>query len=535
MTAARGAVAGASGAVNGASGAVNGASAGRPPLLRIHGEDTVAVALEPLEKGASLSLDACVLEIREAVPPGHKVALRDIASGERVIKYGYPIGAATADIPAGAWVHTHNLRTLLTETPEYHYQALPAALPSAAALPAALPGTISAYRRKDGQIGIRNELWIIPTVGCVNSAAAALARWADAEFGGSGGSVDGVYAWTHPYGCSQMGADHETTRLILADLAKHPNAAGVLVLSLGCENNTLEGFKAILGSYAADTERMAFLVAQDWEDEIAEGKRLLTALAAQAGKARREAAPLSELIIGMKCGGSDGFSGVSANALLGRICDRLSARGARTILTEVPEMFGAEQMLMDRAESREVFEKTVALIEDFKEYYRSQGQRVYENPSPGNKAGGISTLEDKSCGCVQKGGRSIVRGVYRYGERIPLSQPGGLVLLEGPGNDIVSSTAMTAAGAHLMLFSTGRGTPLGAPVPTIKIASNTDLARRKPRWIDFDAGTLLGGTGGNAEADLLQLILDVVSGAKKTRNEENGCREIGIFKNGVTL
>jgi altronate hydrolase len=395
---------------------------------------------------------------------------------------------------------------------------------------------IAVFRRADGHVGVRNEIWIIPTVGCVNSTAETLARWAGREFSSHG--IDGVYALTHPYGCSQMGGDHETTRTILADLAKHPNAGAVLVLSLGCENNTIAGFKEALGEYATDSERIRFLVTQDCEDEIAEGKALITALAAHAGKTQRENAKAAELVVGLKCGGSDGFSGITANALVGRACDILIAAGAWAVLSEVPEMFGAEQLLMDRCETEELFGKTVSLIEDFKGYYRSYHQVVYENPSPGNKAGGITTLEEKSCGCVQKAGEAPVRGVYRYGDRI-FRKPGevrrgGLALLEGPGNDLVSSTALTAAGAQIILFTTGRGTPLGAPVPTIKIASNSALARKKQNWIDFDAGPLLDGNT-TMEDDLLRLIIDVASGRKKTKNEENNCREIAIFKNGVTL
>jgi altronate hydrolase len=516
-------------------------------IIRIHEDDNVAVAIRPLKKGVHLeSVGFSIPEIPEDIPAGHKIALKPIVAGERVIKYGCPIGAATEAIQAGAWVHTHNLRTLLSENQQYHYRPpgnVPGGVSPEAVLPSALSPAlpeIEVFRRADGQAGIRNEIWIIPTVGCVNRTAEALARWGDREF--SGGAIDGVYAWPHPYGCSQMGDDHKATRTILADLAKHPNAGAALILSLGCENNSAAAFKEALGSYAGDRARIAFLVAQETEDEIAEGRRLLAALAAHAGKAKRESAGFSELVVGMKCGGSDGFSGITANALTGKVCDVLSGAGAAVILTEVPEMFGAEQMLMDRCESRELFEKTVSLIEDFKEYYRSHNQVVYENPSPGNKTGGISTLEEKSCGCVQKGGKAPVRGVYRYGQRI-LRDPGpclsgrgrGLVLLEGPGNDIVSSAAMTAAGAQIILFTTGRGTPLGAPVPTIKIASNTGLARKKPGWIDFDAGAVLEFGTDFLCPDLLDLIADVASGRKKTKNELNGYREIAIFKNGVTL
>lgn len=502
-----------------------------PPFIRINPGDNVAVALRPLRKGEVL--EGLSAALPEDIPLGHKVALADISGGERILKYGYPIGAAVHSINAGSHVHTHNVRTLLSETPEYRYT--PGAKGSGGNASLTAP-EISVFRRKDGQMGIRNEIWIIPTVGCVNRTAESLAAWADREFASAsrdGASIDGVFAWTHPYGCSQMGSDHETTRTILADLVKHPNAAAVLVLALGCENNTVESFKQALGSYGNDRDRVAFLVIQDCEDEIAEGKKLLTVLAETAKKARREPAPASELIIGMKCGGSDGLSGITANALVGQVCDDLTGMGASAILTEVPEMFGAEQMLLDRCETPELFNKTVSLIEDFKGYYRSHNQVVYDNPSPGNKAGGITTLEDKSCGCVQKGGSVPVRGVYRYGERI--TERSGLVLLEGPGNDIVSTTAMAAAGAHLILFTTGRGTPLGASVPTIKIASNSELAQKKAHWIDFDAGRLLIEEAGAVRGDLFQLIMDVVSGLKKTRNELNGYREIAIFKNGVTL
>jgi altronate hydrolase len=507
----------------------------RAGIIRIHEDDNVGVAIRPLKKGERIEAGGIVIQgIPEDIPAGHKIALKPVAAGERIIKYGCSIGAAFRAIQEGEWVHTHNLRTLLSETPQYHYRQLEKDIPGGVSPAAGLP-EIGVFRRPDGQAGIRNEIWIIPTVGCVNRTAEALARWGTGVF--SGGAVDGVYAWAHPYGCSQMGDDHEATRTILADLAKHPNAGAVLILSLGCENNTAAAFKEALGPYAADRGRIAFLTAQEAEDEIAEGRRLLTALAAHAEKAKREPAGFSELVVGMKCGGSDGFSGITANALTGKVCDVLAGAGASVILTEVPEMFGAEQMLMDRCENREIFDKTVSLIEDFKEYYRSHNQVVYENPSPGNKAGGITTLEEKSCGCVQKGGRAPVRGVYRYGDRI-LRESGrgrGLVLLEGPGNDIVSATAMTAAGAQIILFTTGRGTPLGAPVPTIKIASNTDLARKKAGWIDFDAGAVLESGTDLLCPDLLGLIADVASGRKKTKNELNGYREIAIFKNGVTL
>lgn len=499
-------------------------------LYRIHPADTVAVALRPIVKGESLSADGDggTFAALDTIPAGHKIALAAIAPGERIVKYGYPIGTASSAIERGSHVHTHNLETALAEDAEYRCQP-----PGGTPRPErdAAPAVIQAYKRPGDQIGIRNEIWIIPAVGCVNKTAEILARWADAEFAGQG--IDGVFAWTHPYGCSQMGDDHEATRRILADLALHPNAGAALVLGLGCENNTMDRFKALLGD--ADRERIAFLVTQRCEDEIAEGKKLLARLARFASRFTREPADASGLVIGMKCGGSDGFSGITANALAGLVSDSVAALGGTVILTEVPEMFGAEQMLMDRCVSREVFDQTVALITRFKRYYTANGQAVYENPSPGNKEGGITTLEDKSCGCVQKGGLAPVKDVIRYGERVSAAGKGGVVLLEGPGNDIVSTTALTAAGAHLILFTTGRGTPLGAPVPTLKIASNSALAANKPAWIDFDAGRMLTGDRAAIHGQLLRLVLDAASGAVKAQNELHGYREIAIFKNGVTL
>lgn len=518
------------------------------PIFVINPIDNVVVALRPVRSGETLCVPvlsgaACLASdgevvARNDVPAGHKIARVRIKKGSEIVKYGCAIGAATRDIEPGEHVHTHNVATLLAEKVEYRWDEAKAKefaetrARSARAERADEPA-IDAYVRPTGEIGVRNEIWIVPTVGCVNRTAIALAQGADAKYGKAGKRlVDGVYAWTHPYGCSQMGDDHATTRKILADLVRHPNAGAVLVVGLGCENNTVESFKKEIGDY--DRERVKFLVTQDSPDEMAEGAEILGRLAEYASKAKRETVSAARLVVGMKCGGSDGFSGITANALVGRVCDRVTAFGGSAILTEVPEMFGAEQLLMDRCETRELFDKTVSLIENFKQYYVDHNQVVYDNPSPGNKAGGITTLEDKSCGCVQKGGTAPVRGVLAYGERVASA---GLQLLEGPGNDIVSTTAMTASGAHLILFTTGRGTPLGAPVPTVKISSNTALAEKKPGWIDFDAGRMLAGDGAGERAldELMTLILDVASGRKETKNEINGYREIAIFKDGVTL
>ena len=440
---------------------------------------------------------------------GHKQALCDISSGESVIKYGFCIGKATCDIKKGERVHTNNLKTALHQREEYSYE------PVKISENKREPVMIEAYVRKDGSVGIRNEIWIIPTVGCVNGIARRLAE------------LTGAHFFTHPYGCSQLGGDHATTQKILRGLVMHPNAAGVLVLGLGCENNNINEFKKVLGD--TDPQRVKFLNAQDFEDDIAEGIRLVGELRGYADTFKREPVPISKLKIGLRCGGSDGFSGITANPLIGRLSDKVISMGGTCVLTEVPEMFGAETILMNRCVSREVFDRTVSLINNFKDYFVNHGQEIYENPSPGNKAGGISTLEEKSLGCTQKGGASAVTDVLDYGD---IAQKSGLNLLNGPGNDIVAVTNLTACGCQMVLFSTGRGTPLGAPVPTVKVATNSGLFSHKRPWIDFNAGGIINGE--NLDDSFFDYVVGVANG-EETANERNGYREIAIFKDGVTL
>ena len=501
-------------------------------LIRITDRDNVAVALESLPQGSVLEIDGITLTTGSNIPAGHKVALFDIKEGESVVKYGYPIGYAKCEIRKGDWVHTINVHTALKEEAEYTYDAAYAkdcvAEMDARKKSYASSGipTIKAYERKNGDIGIRNSIWIVPTVGCVNQISKTLEAWGNENLG----IEDGVHAWVHPFGCSQLGDDHENTRKILAGLVKHPNAGGVLVIGLGCENNTMESFKALLGE--VDEERIKFMVCQEETDEIESGKKILSQLAEVVKKDQRTALPMSRLIVGMKCGGSDGFSGITANPLVGRFTNELVAMGGTAILTEVPEMFGAEQVLMNRAENEAVFEDVVSMINGFKHYFTSHGQVVYENPSPGNKMGGITTLEDKSLGCVQKGGRAPVSGVLKYGEKATRK---GMNLLTGPGNDIVSTTVQSASGAHMILFTTGRGTPLGAPVPTVKIATNRQLAEKKANWIDFNAGRLLSEDSETVLDDFISLIQAIASGTIKTKNEINGYSEISILKDGVVL
>ncbi len=517
--------------------------------IRIHEDDIVAVALQNLSKGTNITLEAgkntpeLTVTLTEDITAGHKFAIRKIKAGESVIKYGYPIGKAKTDIAAGSHVHTHNIQTLLSEEKAYFYdeekahQAYESWKTDTKSLQENIP-EIKAYRRKNGQIGIRNELWIVPLVGCVNKICENLSVWANNEFlsgqphPSTDGGLEGVFTWTHPYGCSQMGGDKETTARILSNLVHHPNAGAVLVVSLGCEENNIPYFKNFLKEY--DAERVKFLTTQECSDELAEGKKILTELASYCAKQKREKAKLSEIVLGMKCGGSDGMSGITANSLIGKVCDSVTGMGGTVMLTEVPEMFGAEQMLMNRCIDKKTFEKTVSLINGFKKYYADHNQVCYENPSPGNKAGGITTLEDKSLGCVQKGGKAPVTGVLKYGQKL-CADDRGLILLEGPGNDIVSTTDMTSAGANLILFSTGRGTPLGAPVPTVKIATNHPLAKNKANWIDFDASRLLNEKAEAVRDSLISLICDIASGKMQTRNETNNYREIAIFKDGVTL
>jgi len=492
-------------------------------LLKINETDNVAVVLEAVKAGEALEVNGATLTAQEDVGVGHKIALAPIAEGEAVVKYGSPIGVATAKIEAGQAVHTHNLKTGLSGLLEYSYN------PKLTELSPRVPATFKGFRRADGKVGIRNEIWIVPTVGCVNATGEVLAK-AARNFDGLG-SIDGIYSFGHPYGCSQLGDDHGNTRKALAGLVRHPNATGVLVLGLGCENNDIASFKETLGDY--DENRVKFLVCQDSDDEFADGIAILRELVANASVAIREDIPMSELIVGLKCGGSDGFSGITANPLVGAFVDRLVAEGGSAILTEVPEMFGAETILMNRCRTPELFERTVEMINGFKQYFILNNQPIYENPSPGNKAGGISTLEDKSLGCTQKGGTADVVDVLGYCDPVTVR---GLSLLTGPGNDLVSVSNLMASGAHVILFTTGRGTPFGVPAPTVKISSNTALYNKKRDWIDFDAGPLLAGTPMPALRDeLYEYVRTLASGEVLAKNEILGAREFTIFKTGVTL
>ncbi|HUP90530.1 MAG TPA: altronate dehydratase family protein [Longimicrobiales bacterium] len=502
-------------------------------LIRIHESDNVAVAAEDVAAGAEAHVGAKALRVSTDVPAGHKVALTDLTVGAAVVKYGFPIGHLTEAVHAGDWIHSHNLSTALSDNVQYEFQGAPSVSADGNKGTLAFMG----YRRKNGRVGTRNEIWIINTVGCVNHAAERIAKLAADRFAARANErfanrIDGVHSFSHPYGCSQLGDDLKNTQRVLAGMLRHPNVGGVLVLGLGCENNQMQSLLAAAGDI--DQSRLRFFNTQEVIDEIETGLDAVDELVVAMENDERVECPVSDLIIGMKCGGSDGFSGISANPLVGRIADRLTSFGGGAILTEVPEMFGAEQVLMARAENKAVFDAIGHMIDEFKEYFRSHDQPIYENPSPGNKQGGLTTLEEKSLGAIQKGGRATVTSVLDYGELAPTR---GLSLLQSPGNDGVSSTAMVASGATMLLFTTGRGTPLGFPVPTVKISSNTAIAEKKPHWIDFNAGELLDGTADIEQlADrLFAFILDVASGRAQTNNEKHGYREIAIWKEGVTL
>ena len=492
-------------------------------FLKINPADSVVVCLQPKKKGDIIEIDGLKVVVSQDTPAGHKVLIKDAPKGTDIIKYGYPIGHAKEDLKAGDWVNENNLKTNLSGTLEYTYNPVNQELGIKKE-----NRTFKGYVRKNGDVGVRNEIWIVPTVGCVNGIAERLVDALKKETGEEG--IDAIHAWHHNFGCSQLSGDHENTRKVLRDICLHPNAGAVLVLSLGCENNQPDDFMKMLGDY--DKDRIKLLITQKVDDEMEAGMEILRELYDIARQDKRTEVPVSKLRVGLKCGGSDGFSGITANPLVGEFSDWLVAQGGTSVLTEVPEMFGAETILMNRCRTEDLFNQTVSMINNFKEYFLSHGEPVGENPSPGNKAGGISTLEDKALGCTQKCGKAPVSGVMEYGDRL---EHDGLNLLSAPGNDLVAATALASCGCHLVLFTTGRGTPFGTFVPTMKIATNPYLASHKKNWIDFSAGQLVEGrTMQELVPEFIDKVLAVASG-ELAKNEENGYREISIFKNGVTL
>ena len=491
-------------------------------FLKINPKDTVAVSLDGIKKGEKIEVDGKTITALDEIPAGHKIAICDMAEGDMIVKYGFPIGHAKCAIKAGSHVHSHNTKSNLGALLSYTYE------PDFKDVQKETPATFMGFRRPDGKVGIRNEVWIIPTVGCVNAICKEIENAAQ-EY--KHGSIDAIVSYSHPYGCSQLGDDQLHTQKFLSGLIRHPNAAAVLVVGLGCENNNIPELKKVLGE--VDEKRVRFIVCQEHDDEITEAKQMLRELCDYAATFKREECPASELVLGLKCGGSDGFSGITANPLVGAVSDKVIAQGGSAVLTEVPEMFGAETILMNRCRNAELFDKTVDLINNFKSYFMRYGEKIDENPSPGNKAGGITTLEDKSLGCTQKGGSSPVEDVLSYGDPVHKK---GLSLLQGPGNDLVAACALAASGCHIVLFTTGRGTPFACPVPTVKIASNGKLFEHKNSWMDFNAGELLEGTTMDELAGrFYDYIIDVASGKAHAKSEALDKRDLAIFKDGVTL
>lgn len=492
-------------------------------FIKIHHQDNVAVALQNLAKNTPLDVEGKTVLLQADIARGHKFAIDNISQGQNIIKYGYPIGHALQPIYIGEHIHTHNVKTNLSDINEYEYEPVFVPLTEQKA-----DRDVQIYRRSNGSIGIRNELWIVPTVGCVVGIANQIKKQFMQQHDLA--DIDGVFTFNHSYGCSQLGDDHENTKIMLQNMVKHPNAGAVLVIGLGCENNQVGEFKDSLGDY--DENRVKFMVSQHHDDEVEAGLELLQQLYEEMRHDRRQTGKLSEVKFGLECGGSDGFSGITANPMLGNFSDYLISHGGTTVLTEVPEMFGAERILMSHCENENIFYKTVEMVNDFKQYFIEHQQPIYENPSPGNKAGGITTLEDKSLGCTQKAGHSQVVDVLKYGERLKRQ---GLNLLSAPGNDAVATSALAGAGCHMVLFTTGRGTPYGGFVPTMKIATNSELAQKKKHWIDFDAGRLVYNMSmSELLDDFIDLVVATVNG-KPTKNEINEFRELAIFKSGVTL
>ncbi len=493
-------------------------------FIKINSKDNVFVCLQAIKAGESINVDGQVILLAQDVERGSKVALTAIAANSDIIKYGGSIGYATADIAVGEWVHTHNIKTKLSDTDSYQY------LPNFSPLKPSnlVERFFQGYQRSNGEVAIRNEIWVIPTVGCVNGIAQqAINRFMQRN---PNLQCDGVHLFPHNYGCSQLGDDHDNTKQILANMVTHPNAGGALVIGLGCENNQIGPFKEHVGE--VDDARVRFMIAQNEQDEIEVAVAHLEEIYQTVKQDTRTDISIGKLRVGLECGGSDGLSGITANPLLGEFSDYLIALGGTSVLTEVPEMFGAEHLLFERCIDEATFDKAVAMVNDFKQYFIDHNQPIYENPSPGNKKGGISTLEDKSMGCTQKAGTSPVLGVLKYGERLTMP---GLNLLSAPGNDAVATSALAASGCHIVLFTTGRGTPYGGFVPTMKLSTNSELANNKPHWIDFNAGTLVEGM---EMESLLGTFIDhvaAIASGQPTKNELNGIRELAIFKSGVTL
>lgn len=496
--------------------------------IKLYPQDTVALATSELKKGQTVTVDGETITLLDDIPNAHKIALKDFETGEAVRKYDNIIGYASKPIKKGEWIHSHNEVTGLGKSKEYTYDFNPISI-----FPGESDKTFMGYDRADGGAGIRNHLAIISTVFCANGPLRKLARMAEAKYPATE-NFDGIIAFDQEFGCSQTGKDLVTTCKIIAGIAKNANFGGVLLVSNGCEMAIPSVLEQYMGDY--DKKRIRTLTLQEVEDEFTAGMELIDEIMEEMKDDKRTPININRLHIAMNCGGSDGYSGITANTLLGTLCDTLVKEGAIMNMTEVPEMMGAEHILMNRAADKSIFDDIVKMMYDYDAYFARYGEKAADNPTQGNKAGGLTTLEEKSLGCIQKGGHCAVMEVLEYGER---ATKNGFVLVSGPGNDLAGVSGQIAAGAVLTIFTTGRGTPCGFAGPTFRLASNTALATRKSNWIDYDAGRLLTAkTPEEVEAlnkELYDAIMATVNGQYRTRTEENGYYILGALKDGVTL
>lgn len=485
-------------------------------LLRLHPKDNVALALRPLPSGARVSVEGISLFTRDPIPYGHKVALVSIPKGGRIIKYGYPIGRAVRSISPGEHVHVHN-----TESGRAHGDtARPVIREESSLIPRFPQDTFLGFRRQDGRVGVRNHVLVMASVHCVNGGVERIGR-----------EVPGVVALPHIYGCSQLGEDLAQTRRVLEGYVSHPNVGATLIVGLGCEALPTRELVDGLRDRGYRVELLLLQEIGGSRAAVRKGKELAAELLGEVGKLRPEPVPLSELVVGVECGGSDAWSGVTANPAVGAIADALVAHGGTVILSEVTEFIGAEHILAARAISPEVGKAILRAVA------RREGVAVEmgvdlrgAQPSPGNMEGGLTTIEEKSLGAIVKGGTTPVREFLGYGER-PSAR--GLVVMDTSGNDLESVTGMVAGGAQVVLFTTGRGTPVGNPiVPVIKISSNTPLYERMRDDLDFDAGSILRGEPPTSVAARLAALLLEVAGGRPTQAEVWGHREFAIEPRG---
>ncbi len=496
-------------------------------LLQLHPTDNVAVARVQVAAGEEIQLGPVVVRVSEPIAAGHKVAIRPIAAGEAILKYGQRIGLAGTHIDVGSWVHVHNVNAARLET-EYEYcnELIEPSKPAESR-------TFMGFRRADGKVGTRNYVALISTVNC----SATTARYVAMELAKSDlrdfPNVDGVIPLVHKGGCafSFGGEDHQQLNRTLAGFARHPNIAARLILGLGCETaqaghlQSDHGLMQLGGPSASRSNGPLPMVLNIQEvggvrKTVDRAVGVLRDLLVQANDVRREPIPVSELLVGLECGGSDGASGITANPALGYASDLMVAHGGTAILSEIPEVYGAEQLLTRRSISREVADALLDRIHWWEDYAQRHHASIDNNPSYGNKQGGLTTIFEKSLGAVAKGGTSPLRAVYKYAE--PVTER-GFVLMDTPGYDPASVTGMVAGGAQVIVFTTGRGSCFGCkPAPTIKVATNTPMFNRMREDMDINAGTILeGATVEDVGREIFEMIIATASG-RQTLSEAQG-------------